>query len=104
MMHHNLIETCQACAASCENCAEIALLDGNEFCSFLCQDAAAACAVCAQMQERHSPFADDFCRLCARVCEACAKECRQLSVENDNYFACADACERCAAECAEAVA
>lgn len=104
MMHHNTIETCRACAASCENCAEIAMLDGNELCSLICQDAAAVCAVCAQMQERHSPFAADMCRLCAQVCAMCAEECRKLSVENDNYFACADACEQCATECGMAVA
>ena len=89
------IEACLACAAECEKCAEACLLDGNEYCALLCRDCADISALCARLQERHSPFAEDFCRLCASVCEACAAECRQ----HESCQVCAEACERCAAEC-----
>lgn len=90
-----IAEACLACAAECEIYAEACLTEGTEYCALLCRDCAEVCALCARLQERHSPFAEDVCRLCVAVCEACAAECRQY----ESGQVCAGACERCAAEC-----
>ncbi|MBL7804146.1 MAG: hypothetical protein JNL02_10455 [Saprospiraceae bacterium] len=98
MTSPKLIDMLRACAASCENCAEIAMLDGNEYCSFISQDCADVCNTAIKLQGRHSPFALEMNQVCARVALACAEECRRLALENDPYAANADACERCASE------
>ncbi len=98
MMPPNFTDMFRACAASCENCAEIAMLDGNEYCSMICQDCADVLNVNIKLQARHSPFSLEMNQLCTRIALACAEECRNLALENDPYAANADACERCAME------
>ena len=41
------------------------------------RDCADACRCAALLMGRGSPFAAEFCELCAKFCEACAAECEK---------------------------
>jgi hypothetical protein len=50
-----------------------------------------------QLMTSGSRFAEQFCRLCADICNECAVECRRHNSEQCKR--CADICMRCADEC-----
>jgi hypothetical protein len=99
--HQSCIEACTACAQECEHCADACLRESNvgkmAECIRLDRDCAEACWGAAAFMSRGSQFAQDFCRVCAEICEACGAECRKYKM--DHCQRCADACERCAEEC-----
>ena len=95
------IEACQACANACDHCAIACLQepDVKEMarCIALDVDCAEACRMAAGYMSRDSEFANDFCQLCARLCEACGAECDRHPM--DHCKECARTCRRCAEEC-----
>jgi hypothetical protein len=99
--HQDCIEACQKCAAECEHCASACLQEDNVKMMALCiqldRDCADFCRLSATLMSRNSPFAAEFCLLCAKVCEACAAECERHDM--DHCKRCAKACRQCAEEC-----
>ena len=66
-------------------------------CIRLDKDCAEACWLAAGFMSRGSQFAQELCKVCVDICEACSHECRKHKM--DHCQRCADACERCAEEC-----
>ena len=66
-------------------------------CIRLDNDCAESCWTAAAFMSRSSQFAQEICRVCAEICEACGAECRKHKM--DHCQKCADACEACAEEC-----
>lgn len=95
------IEACVMCAQECEHCGNACLeerdLEQMAECIRLDKDCAEICWSAAGFISRGSAFAQEICRLCAEICEACGNECRTF--EMDHCQRCAGACERCAEEC-----
>jgi hypothetical protein len=95
------LEACIRCAQACENCADRCLSEPHVGhmveCIRLDRDCAEICWLAAGFMSRHSHFANDLCRVCAEICEACAAECKKH--ETDHCQRCAEACRTCAEEC-----
>jgi hypothetical protein len=66
-------------------------------CIQLDRDCADMCHLAEVLMARESGLVDEFCRLCAIVCQACAEEC--LKHHHEHCQQCAQACQRCADEC-----
>jgi hypothetical protein len=95
------IEACNACAAACDHCATACLKEPDVAMMAECIrvdiDCAALCRLAAGYMARSSEFVHEACRLCAAICEACARECGKH--HHEHCQACARACRRCADEC-----
>jgi hypothetical protein len=99
--NQSCIEACVRCAQACEHCESACLgehdLEHMTACIHLDHDCAAICWAAAGFVSRDSRFAQDICRVCAEICDACGNECRRHKY--DHCQACAEACEQCAEEC-----
>ena len=98
---HACIEACVRCAEACEHCAASCLKEKDVAkmvdCIRLDHDCSAACWTAAAFMSRGSQFANEICRVCTEICEACGAECRKHKM--DHCQKCADACDACAEEC-----
>jgi hypothetical protein len=65
-------------------------------------ECAEICRATAYFLRRDSEFWKAACTLCADVCEKCARECEQLSGD-EQIRACAQSCAQCAAACRQLV-
>jgi hypothetical protein len=52
------------------------------------------CQTSANFMLSASAFSNPICRVCAEVCDACAKSCEQIGMED-----CARVCRECAQSC-----
>lgn len=99
--YQSCIDACYECAAACDHCATACLNEDDvkamARCVALDIDCAQACRTAAASMARDSEFAQQICKLCADICEACGKECAQHKY--DHCQECARACETCAEEC-----
>ena len=99
--HQSCIEACIRCAQECEHCASTCLREADvkkmAECIRLDDDCGSICWSAAAFMSRGSQFAEEICRVCAEICDACGAECRKHKV--DHCQTCAEACERCAEEC-----
>jgi hypothetical protein len=95
------VDACNACADACDHCAAACLQEQDvrmmARCIALDMDCAALCRLAAGAMARGSDHAQQICRLCAEVCDACGDECAKHTL--DHCQACAQACRRCADEC-----
>lgn len=95
------IQACVECAQACERCADACLSERDVGvmveCIRLDGDCSSFCWMAAGLMSRDSEFAEQFCLLCAEVCDACGTECRKHNHEHCQN--CAEACQRCAREC-----
>ncbi len=95
------IEACLKCAALCNHCASACTQEEDvkmmASCIQLDMECAAACYAAAQLMSLGSSKAQDICRLCAALCEACSNECGKH--ETAHCRECAEACKECAEEC-----
>jgi hypothetical protein len=66
-------------------------------CIQLDMECAVICYATAQLMSLGSTKALEFCRICAAICEACAKECEKH--EFDHCKESSAACKLCAIEC-----
>lgn len=100
-LHKSCIDACHECAQECEHCADACLREPNVAdmanCIRLDHDCSLACTMAIMFMSRGSQFAEEICRVCADVCDACAAECEKH--EHDHCQRCAQACHRCAEEC-----
>jgi len=67
------------------------------WCIQLDMECAAVCYNAAQLMSLGSRKAEEFCRLCAEMCQECAAECGKH--DNKHCQECAKACRECAEEC-----
>ena len=67
-------------------------------CIQLDMECAAICYAAAQVMSMGGQTAEQLCRLCADICQACGDECRRHE-HMEHCRECADACHRCAEEC-----
>lgn len=104
-MTHHLNQSAQACLDACNLCATecgscffhmVGQASPNA-CPACCVECAAMCRLCADAIARNSPFAMQICKLCAEVCDWCAKACGAHDM--DHCKRCAEACRQCAAAC-----
>lgn len=95
------MQACSACAIACEVCASACLREDDvtamATCIQLDRDCADMCHLAEVLMARESGLVNEFCRLCAIVCQACAEEC--LKHHHEHCQQCAQACQRCADEC-----
>ena len=90
------IQDCLACYRTCQvnaslHCLELGGPHVEPTHFRLMLDCVEACRSAAAMMLNGSPYAQDHCRICARICRDCARSCRELGDMDD----CAAACERC---------
>lgn len=101
--YQECIDTCYACAVTCDVCASRCLDEPDvkvlARCIRLDADCAAVCRTAAMFMARGSEFARQVCALCAGVCNACADECEKHKLM-EHCKKCAAACRACAGECA----
>ena len=104
MGHHldqngkDCIDACNLCAVDCGICfSHMAGKESINACPSCCIECAAICRLCTDAIARNSPFAKQLCKLCADICDWCAKECGAHDM--DHCKRCAEACRDCAAAC-----
>ncbi len=92
------ILACNTCATDCGHCfAHMVGKASMNDCPACCVECASICRLCADAIARHSPFAKQLCRLCAEICDWCAKQCG--AHEMDHCKLCAESCRLCAEAC-----
>jgi hypothetical protein len=103
--YKNCIEACLNCVAACNHCSSSCLKEPNAKmmadCIRLDMECAIVCYNAAQLMSLGSSKADEFCRLCAEICNDCAEECSKH--DNEHCKKCAEACHICAEECMQMV-
>jgi hypothetical protein len=104
MSHHldqsakDCIAACNDCATECGNCfAHMVGKESKNSCPACCIECLAICRLCVDAITRNSPFAKQTCKLCADICDWCAKQCGAHDM--DQCKRCAAACRRCAEAC-----
>lgn len=99
--YQTCIDACLACARACEMCASACLREQNVAelarCIRMNQDCATICFAAAALMVRGGDHAQQLCRLCAEVCDACGAECEKYQLAHCQT--CAQACRSCADEC-----
>lgn len=95
------IEACNECAVACHRCASACLQEPDikmmARCIALDVDCAGICQLAAAAMARGSEQANDFCSLCASICDTCGDECAKHAMGHCQE--CAATCRRCADEC-----
>jgi len=99
--HHSACaDDCDTCARACEACivalSAQASAEGKESANGF-RDCASVCRLAAELFARESRFARQISQQCARICAACAAECRLR--EGIAFAECARACEACIRHC-----
>jgi hypothetical protein len=89
----NSLHACEICATKCIEMGDKSHAD----CIKNCRDCADICNLCLKWLSRQSAFAEDLCKLCAKICEACANECDKH--DHEHCRRCAEACRRCVEAC-----
>lgn len=92
------IAACNDCATECGHCfAHMVGKASANAAPACCIECAAISRLCADAIARHSPFAKQISKLCADICDWCAKECDAHDM--GHCKSCAEACRRCAEAC-----
>lgn len=65
----------------------------------LMTDCIQICQAAADFMTRESEFSPAFAKLCADICDACAKACEKIG--DEAMMRCAEACRNCANACKE---
>ena len=66
-------------------------------CPKCCVQCIDACLVAIKMMAAGSDYANDYCKLCADICDWCAEQCSEH--EHKHCQKCAESCRTCAEEC-----
>jgi len=95
------IELCVKCARACAECMVACLgeqdVKARAKCIQSLVDCAEICFLAVQFMSRDSLHAKTLCKLCAEICDACAKEC---GMHKDKHCPeCARICMECADAC-----
>ena len=96
------IEKCFDCAVMCNHCANACLSEKEVAvlteCIRLNHECAEICLFAVDAMSRGSEFSDKICRLCAEICDECARECGKHD-HMEHCRKCAEACRACADDC-----
>lgn len=99
--HHNLLNTVEHCAATCEHMVTMLLgmhdVHARATQIQLLRDCASICQTMAIYLARHSGLAKSLANLCAHICEVCGNECAKFPDAESRR--CAQICFNCAQEC-----
>ncbi|WP_255398794.1 four-helix bundle copper-binding protein [Nitrosovibrio sp. Nv6] len=102
-------QSMQTCIAACDNCHQTCLQAAMNHCLEsggrhveaghfrLMMNCAEICQTSLNFMLSGSQYSNQVCRICAEICDACAKSCEQLDGMDD----CATACRECAQSCRE---
>jgi hypothetical protein len=100
----NCIKECLDCYKTCTETRLYCLAMGGEHAGpkhlATLEACAEICRLSAHLMMIDSEFQDKLCKLCAEICEDCAKDCDSFT-DDDVMHACADVCKRCALACRE---
>lgn len=107
-MSHEKFESCIAicydCATECKHCENECLEEKDVKmlvrCIKLNSECNAICLFAAQMMSAGSEFANQICKICADICDACAEECAKHE-HMQHCKDCAEVCRNCAQVCRE---
>lgn len=92
------ITVCQLCALECEICLQKMMgKNSHNDCPACCYECLELCLLCMRALARNSPYAKDYCTLCAAVCDWCQEQCSAHNM--DHCRQCAESCRECAEEC-----
>lgn len=95
------IEACNHCANVGEYCASLCLREENVKimlkCIELCFYCADVCRFASKYMSCDSSYAKQICQTCAKVYEACVKECERHDI--DHCKQCSQLCYECAKVC-----
>lgn len=97
------IEFCTNCHNTCIEAFVYSLQKGGELShsahiSMLC-DCIDICQTSVNFMCRKSAYANKICKLCADICDMCAKHCSEFN--DDKLNICAETCKNCAKQCRE---
>jgi hypothetical protein len=97
-LYEACIRACRTCAMDCEVCLKEMLgKESHNACPACCYECIALCDLCAQVLVHNSPYALEYCRLCASVCDWCAEQCG--AHKHAHCKQCAESCRQCARAC-----
>src|SRR3989344_4268211 len=94
--NQDCIEACLECASSCNQCVVSCLKEDESevgkltHCMQLNLECAMACYAASEMMTLGSKLAQDYCVLCAEICESCAREC-----DGHNFIQCRECSRAC---------
>ncbi len=101
MQFKECIEACNRCIALCRYCSVACLREDDvkmmAKCIHLDMQCAEICTLAVNFMSLDSPFVMDVCKLCAKICRACAQECGKYDMDHCQH--CAKACNECAEKC-----
>lgn len=97
-----LIQAIRDCSSECNHCYYACLQEDDvkmlSRCIQLDRNCSDICDLTISWAASNAELLIDLKKLCARVCEECAKECeKHFSMEHCKK--CAEACRKCAEEC-----
>ena len=107
-MTHTTDPKMQACVEACNQCYQTCLHEAMNRCLEsggkhvepdhfrLMMNCAEICQLSTNLMLSSSAFGQQICRVCAEVCDACAKSCERIGMED-----CARVCRECAKRCRE---
>ncbi|MGH2622216.1 MAG: four-helix bundle copper-binding protein [Sphingobacterium sp.] len=99
--YKDCIDACLKCAAICNHCASGCLQEEDVTmmtkCIQLDMECASICYSAAQVMSIGGIHAKELCKICASICEECAKEC--ANHDHEHCKECAEACKDCAHKC-----
>ncbi len=94
-------EHCSTCQSKCEKAEEYVKGAGGKIASEkrlkLLADCASICKTSHDFLSRGSQFHPEVCKVCADVCNACAKSCEEAN--DPKLKDCMDECKKCAESC-----
>ena len=97
------IEACARCSQACleafEACMSNPGLESRAKVVKMLVECARACDTAAGEMASNAVFAREYAKICASVCELCAKNCDMF--RDDHCRLCAEECRACAKECRE---
>ncbi len=95
------LQICITCLQACKECLTACLNEPDVQARINCirtlNDCAEICSLAIHYMASNSTFAPALCRVCAEVCEACAKHCEMF--QDAHCQECAKICHQCAEEC-----
>ena len=101
--YQECIDACYQCLVDCQVClTAMAGKESKNDCPNCCVECIDACYACIKSMAADSKWAEEYCRICAAICDWCAKQC----VEHDHEHCqkCAASCRKCAELCRDMVA
>jgi len=95
------IYACNRCSQACYECLDVCLneqdINPKKNCMKILIECAKVCEMAVGLMAMNADFAEDYCKICATICDKCAQECKM--VQDEHCQKCAQECTTCAEEC-----